>query len=65
MKEKIALLLEKLKANKGIVIRVAGVAVGALIGVAVASAIAASQEEGFELTELPDVDDTTDEDTTE
>lgn len=64
MKEKIALLLEKIKANKGIVIRVAGVAVGALIGVAVASAIVASQEEGFELTELPDVDDT-DDDTTE
>lgn len=47
MNEKLAQLLEKLKANKGIVIRVTGVAIGALVGVAVASMVVAAQEAEF------------------
>lgn len=44
MKEKMAQLLETLKANKATVIRVAGVAVGALVGVTVAAIVVNAQE---------------------
>lgn len=44
MKEKLAKLLETLKANKGTVIRVTGIAIGALVGVAVAAVVANAQE---------------------
>lgn len=44
MKEKLAQLLETLKANKGTVIRVTGITIGALVGVAVATVIVNAQE---------------------
>ena len=44
MNEKLAKLLETLKANKGLVIRVTGVAIGALVGVAVAAIVVNAQE---------------------
>lgn len=67
MNEKLAQLLEKVKANKGTVIRVAGVLTGALIGVAVASMIVAAQEAEFESDDLLalETDEESDEDVTE
>jgi hypothetical protein len=44
MKEKFAQLMETLKANKGVAIRVVGVVLGAAVGVAVASMVVAAQE---------------------
>lgn len=57
MNEKLAQLLEKLKANKGIVIRVTGVAIGALVGVAVASMVVAAQESKFESDDMLAIED--------
>lgn len=56
MNEKLAQLLETLKANKGIVIRVAGVAIGAAVGVAVASMVLAAQESALESEGLIDLE---------
>lgn len=64
MKEKLAQLLETLKANKGTVIRVTGITIGALVGVAVATIIVNAQENAeFETDEqlLPDEEETVDE----
>lgn len=44
MKEKLAQLLETLKANKATVIRVAGIAIGAAVGVTVAAIVVNAQE---------------------
>ena len=44
MKEKLAQLLATLKANKATVIRVTGIAVGALVGVTVAAIVVNAQE---------------------
>lgn len=44
MKEKLAKMVETLKANKPVVIRVVGVTIGALIGVAVAAVVVNAQE---------------------
>lgn len=44
MKEKLAQLLETLKANKATVIRVAGIAIGAVVGVTVAAIVVNAQE---------------------
>jgi enoyl-CoA hydratase/carnithine racemase len=44
MKEKLEQLKAMLKANKATVIRVAGVAIGALVGVAVAAVVVNAQE---------------------
>ncbi len=64
MKEKLAQLLETLKANKGTVIRVTGITIGALVGVAVAAIIVNAQENAeFESDEqlLLDEEETVDE----
>lgn len=64
MKEKLAQLLETLKANKGTVIRVTGITIGALVGVAVAAVIVNAQENAeFESDEqlLLDEEETVDE----
>lgn len=47
MNESFAKLLDKIKANKGTVIRITAVAVGALIGVAVAGIVISAQESEF------------------
>lgn len=47
MNEAFAKLLDKIKANKGTVIRITAVAVGALIGVAVAGIVISAQESEF------------------
>lgn len=57
MKEKLAKLMETLKANKGLVIRVTGVAIGALVGVAVASMVVAAQEAEFESDDMLAIED--------
>ncbi len=44
MKEKLAQVLETLKANKATVIRVAGIAIGAVVGVTVAAIVINAQE---------------------
>lgn len=51
MKEKFAQLMETIKANKGVAIRVVGVVLGAAVGVAVASMVVAAQEGEFMLDE--------------
>lgn len=56
MKEKMEELLNVLKANKGTVIRVAGVALGAAIGLTVAAMVVAAQDASFDDDELGAVD---------
>lgn len=65
MNEKLAQLLEKLKANKGIVIRVTGVAIGALVGVAVASMVVAAQEAEFVSDDMLGIEEEDSDDVTE
>lgn len=58
MKEKIEQLFATVKANKGPVIRVAGVVLGALVGVTVATILVNAQENaGFETDEPLQIDD--------